>query len=89
MTQTPTRRRNALLPWWIGLTIVLASVGYVAYLFASLETDSAPLLAFIVCGVIPAVYLVLMYVTFRSEADTEAELRRPDHGYDPRSGMGG
>ena len=88
MAAPPGRRRNALLPWWIGFAIIIASVAYVIYLFASLETDSAPVLAFIVCGVIPAVYLFLMYITFQSEADTEDKLRRPDRGYDPRSGMG-
>jgi drug/metabolite transporter (DMT)-like permease len=88
MAATPGRRRDALLPWWIGFAIILASVAYVVYLFATLETDSAPVLAFIVCAVIPIVYLFLMYVTFQSEADTEDELRRPNRDYDPRSGMG-
>jgi drug/metabolite transporter (DMT)-like permease len=87
MAGTPSRRRNALLPWWTGFAIVLASVIYVGVLFANLETDSAPVLAFIVCGIIPVVYLYLMYVTFRSEANTEDELSRPDRDYDPRSGM--
>ena len=88
MAASRTRRRNPLTPWWIGLAIIAAVVAYVAYLFATLETDTAPVLAFIVVGVIPVVYLALMYVTFQSEAKAEDEIGRPDHSYDPRSGRG-
>ena len=75
MISTSTRRRNPLLPWWIGLVIIVAAVVYVGYQFSSLECGpiAAGLLAFGVLGVIPAVYLALMYLTFKSEAESERE----------------
>jgi len=87
MAESPARRRNPLLPWWIGFFIILAAVAYVAYVFATLENDAAPVLAFIVLGVVPVVYLVLMYLTFTSQAEAEDQMRRGG-GYDPRSGRG-
>jgi hypothetical protein len=86
MAGSPARRRNPLLPWWIGLGIILAAVAYVAYAFASLDNETVPVLAFIVLGVIPVVYLVLMYLSFTSQAQAEDEIGRG--GYDPRSGRG-
>ena len=65
--------RNPLLPWWIGLAIILAAVVYVGYQFTALECGPGPaaFLAFVVLGVVPAVYLSLMYLTFRSQSETE------------------
>lgn len=78
----PQRRRNPLLPWWIGLGIIAAAVGYVAYRFSCTDCGTnSGLLQFLVLGVIPVVYLVLMYMTFRSQAETE---RRDENTYDPR-----
>lgn len=75
-------RRNPLLPWWIGLVIIAGSVGYVAYQFSCTDCGLHPgLLGFLVLGVIPVVYLVLMYLTFTSQA--RDELRNPNQ-YDPR-----
>jgi hypothetical protein len=88
MAQSTGSRRKPLLPWWIGFAIILAAVGYVAYVFTTLECNIAPALAFVVLGVVPVVYLVLMYLTFTSEAEAEAEDQR-GHPYDPRSGRGG
>jgi len=82
MNEHRNARRNPFLPWWIGLAIVGAAVAYVAYLFSCLDCGpSRPLLAFIVLGIIPVVYLVLMYLAFRSQADNE---RRDPGNYDPR-----
>jgi len=78
----PARRRNSLLPWWIGLGIIIAAVIYVGYRFSC--TDCGPnagFLSFLVLGVIPVVYLGLMYLTFKSEDETE---RRDESKYDPR-----
>ncbi len=77
MASTSISQRNPLLPWWIGLAIIAAAVVYVGYQFSKLASDCGPvaagLLAFIVLGIIPAVYLALMYLTFKSQADSERE----------------
>jgi len=72
---TSSRQRNPLLPWWIGIAIIVAAVMYVAYQFTRLDCGSgtAGFLAFVVLAVVPAVYLVLMYLTFKSEAESERE----------------
>jgi membrane protein DedA with SNARE-associated domain len=72
-----TRQRNALLPWWIGLAILIPAVVYIGYQFTSLAAQCGPvgagLLAFAVLGVIPAVYLALMYLTLKDQARSERE----------------
>ena len=79
---TPARRRNPLMPWWIGLAIIVAAVAYVAYRFScTVCAPNSGFLGFLVLGVVPATYLVLMYLTFKSEGDTE---RRDQTKYDPR-----
>ncbi len=88
MATSPARRRNPLLPWWIGFAVILSAVVYVTYTFATLESETAPVLAFVVVGVIPVVYLVLMYLTFTGQADAEDEMNKPGRSYDPRSGRG-
>ena len=70
---TANNPRNPLLPRWIGLAIILAAVAYVAYRFACLECAPAGFLEFIVLGIVPAIYLLLMYLTFRSQADSERQ----------------
>lgn len=74
-------RRNALLPWWIGLAIIGAAVAYVAYRFSCEDCGAAALPEFLVLAVVPVVYLVLMYLAFRSQADDES---RSGRDYDPR-----
>ncbi len=68
-----SKTANPLLPWWIGLAIILAAVFYVGYQFTTLEcgAGTAGFLAFIVLGVVPAVYLSLMYLTLKSQAERE------------------
>jgi hypothetical protein len=63
-----------MLPWWIGLAIILAAVVYVGYQFTTLDCGpvTAGLLAFIVLGVIPVVYLALMYLTLKSQYESES-----------------
>jgi hypothetical protein len=65
--------RNPLLPWWIGLAVILLAVLYVGYQFTTLQcgAGTAAFLAFVVLAVVPAIYLTLMYLTFRSQADSE------------------
>lgn len=74
MANGPARRRNPMLPWWIGLAIILAAVVYVGYQFTTLDCGpvTAGLLAFIVLGVIPVVYLALMYLTLKSQYESES-----------------
>lgn len=63
----PTPRRNPLLPWLISLPIVIAAVAYVGYRFATLDCAVPAISEFLVLGVVPVIYLVLMYLTFRSQ----------------------
>jgi hypothetical protein len=74
MANGPARRRNPMLPWWIGLAIILVAVMYVGYQFTTLDCGpvTAGLLAFIVLGVIPVVYLALMYLTLKSQYESES-----------------
>lgn len=65
MTDTP--RRNRLLPWYIGIVIVAAADIYVGYKFFSNRCDAPLMIDFMVLGVIPAVYLWLMYLAFISQ----------------------
>lgn len=68
------QRRNPLLPWWIGLVIIAAAVAYFAYRFACMECGHpGGVIEFIILGIIPAVYLSLMYLTLKSQADSERE----------------
>jgi hypothetical protein len=82
-----TRRRNPYLPWWIGFAIILAAVIYVGYRFMCEDCGAPAISQILVLGVIPIIYLVLMYMTFQSQAQAEEEDRR-GHSYDPRSGRG-
>lgn len=68
----PKRARNPLTPWWIGLAIIAAVVAYFAHRFACIECGHpGGVIEFIILGVIPAVYLTLMYLTLKSQADSE------------------
>lgn len=72
MAKSTMPRRNPLLPWWIGLVIIIAVEVYIGYRFACLDCGAmGPVLGFIVLGVIPVVYLTLMYLTLKSQADSE------------------
>ncbi len=62
-----TGQRNRLTPWYIGIAIILAAVGYVGYQMSTTDCGMTPTFIFLVLGVIPAVYLVLMYYTFTSQ----------------------
>ncbi len=62
----PASSRNRLTPWYVGAIIILAAVLYVGYRMAI--GNCAPLpIELGVLAVIPAVYLVLMYLTFVSQ----------------------
>jgi hypothetical protein len=60
-------RRNKLLPWYIGIAIVLAGEIYVGYQMFYVGCPAPVLLELAVLIVIPLVYLTLMYLTFVSQ----------------------
>jgi hypothetical protein len=62
-----SHKRNPLLPWLIGLPIVIVAVAYVGYRFAILDCAVPAISEFLVLGVLPLIYLVLMYLTFKSQ----------------------
>jgi len=66
-----TLSRNPMMAWWTGLAIILAAVAYTAYRFACMECAPAGFLEFMILGIVPAVYLVLMLLTLKSQADSE------------------
>lgn len=61
------RKRNRLLPWYIGLGIVLAAIAFVAYRFIAGGCPTPGAIEFMVLGIVPVVYLVLMYLTLTSQ----------------------
>ena len=65
------RRAHPMKAWWIGFALIALVVVYVAYRFSCLECSvvSGPL-EFLILAVIPAVYLGLMYLTFKSQSDS-------------------
>ena len=61
------RRRNPLLPWFIGLVVIVATDLWVANQMFSTACQATGLAQVLVLVVMPAVYLVLMYLTLRSQ----------------------
>jgi hypothetical protein len=61
------RRRSRLLPWYIGLAIVFPAVAYVAYQLRASGCAVPTPAVFMVLVVLPAVYLMLMYLTLTSQ----------------------
>ncbi len=59
--------RNRLTPWFIGTAIVLICVVYTGYNMLTGNCPESPILDLGVLLVIPAVYLILMYFTFKSQ----------------------
>lgn len=60
-------KRNRLMPWYIGLVIILASVLFVGNRMYTGNCPAPTFVEVIVLLIIPAVYLVLMYLTFISQ----------------------
>jgi hypothetical protein len=61
------RKRNALLPWWIGIVILALADLWVAYRMFAQDCPAPGLVEAAVVIVIPAVYLSLMYLTLKSQ----------------------
>lgn len=62
-----TAARNRFLPWIIGLVIIAVVDIYVATLMFSGGCEAPGIAQFLVIGVVPGVYLALMYLTFKSQ----------------------
>jgi hypothetical protein len=60
-------KRNRLAPWYIGIAVVLVAVAYVAYQMFYVGCPAPTFVELGVLLIIPAVYLVLMYLTFVSQ----------------------
>jgi hypothetical protein len=60
-------RRNRLLPWYIGIVVIFAAAAYVGYQMFATACPASPVVELIVLLVMPAVYLVLMYLTLVSQ----------------------
>jgi len=60
-------RRNRLMPWYIGIAIILAAVTYVGYQMFYVGCPAPLAVELGVLVVIPVVYLTLMYLTFTSQ----------------------
>lgn len=63
----PVKRRNPLLPWFIGLAVIVVADIWVAYRMFSTACQASGLAQALVLLVMPAVYVVLMYLTLRSQ----------------------
>ena len=59
-------KRNRLLPWYIGLVVIVTAVIFVGYRMA-VSSPAPTLVEFGVLTVIPIVYLALMYLTLTSQ----------------------
>ena len=60
-------RRNRLLPWYIGIAIIVAAELVVTYQMFYVGCPAPVLLELAMLVVIPGVYLGLMYLTFISQ----------------------
>ena len=75
------RARNPLTPWWIGLAVNIVAVIYAGYRFSRLECGPPSIfLLVIILGVMPGVYLALMYVTLKDQARSERNPPPPERG---------
>lgn len=59
--------RNRLLPWFIGLAIVIVVVGGAGYWMLATSCPVTFPIVLLVLGVVPLIYLVLMYLAFVSQ----------------------
>jgi hypothetical protein len=60
-------RRNRLLPWYIGIAVVVLGELYIAYEMFVVGCPAPVMLELAILIIIPLVYLTLMYLTFVSQ----------------------
>ena len=66
MTQL-AQNRNRLVPWYIGLIIILAAASFIGYRMWVSNCLAPTFVEVGVLTVIPVVYLTLMYLTLTSQ----------------------
>ena len=64
---TGITQRPRLMPWYIGLGVIVLAVAYVGYQMFFVGCPAPTFVELIVLIVIPVVYMVLMYLTFVSQ----------------------
>jgi hypothetical protein len=62
-----TAKRNRLMPWTVGLVVILLAIAFAAWQLLSNGCAVPPVTLFVALGIMPAVYLVLMYLTLTSQ----------------------
>lgn len=62
-----TTRRNRLMPWYIGLVLILATLTFAGWELVSGGCGAPPATLIIALIVMPAVYVGLMYLTLTSQ----------------------
>jgi hypothetical protein len=62
-----TPANNRLMPWYIGIVVILAAVIWVGYQMWATSCPAPTVIEIAVLTVIPVVYLALMYLTFVSQ----------------------
>jgi hypothetical protein len=60
-------QNNRLMPWYVGIAIVLAAVIFFGYQMWATSCPAPTIIQIGVLTVIPLVYLALMYLTFVSQ----------------------
>ena len=60
-------QRPRLLPWYIGVGVIVLAVAYVGYQMFFVGCAAPTFVELIVLIAIPVIYLVLMYLTFVSQ----------------------
>jgi hypothetical protein len=68
MAAIDNRGNFSLLPWYIGLAIIAVVDAFIGYLFYSTRCEAPGLAQVLVLVAVPGVYLVLMYLTFKSQS---------------------
>ena len=60
-------QRNRLMPWYVGLAVIIVAVAFIGYEMLVTQCQAPSLVQLMVLLPIPAVYLVLMYLTLSSQ----------------------
>ena len=60
-------RRNRLMPWYIGIAVILVAITYVGYQMFYVGCPAPIGIELGALIIIPVVYLTLMYLTFVSQ----------------------